>query len=171
MAASALATDPALVDPRRWSHYWRKGWSHNWRSDGPMLLAQLSSRWSHAAGGRQSSAETASSSSLGAANAGLCSDTLSMRTPQGTSRRRHTRAWDRLQSPDAMGTRKRVAVFSLKGGSPSEERVNRSARPVWKVAYSVMDELSPTPRSPFRDTVTLCCGGAAALSSLIPASR
>ena len=35
---------PLLVDP---------GWSHYWRRDGPMPLANLTSRWSHAAGERQ----------------------------------------------------------------------------------------------------------------------
>ena len=39
------AAAPLLMGPRGWSHYWRKG--------GPMLLAELSSKWSHAAGGRQ----------------------------------------------------------------------------------------------------------------------
>ena len=29
------------------------GWSHYWRKGGPMLVAELSSRWSHARGGRQ----------------------------------------------------------------------------------------------------------------------
>jgi hypothetical protein len=33
------------VDAPGWSHYWRKG--------GPMLLAKLTSRWSHVTGGRQ----------------------------------------------------------------------------------------------------------------------
>ena len=44
MAASAPAGGPALVDPGGWSHYWRKG--------GPMQLAELTSKWSHPAGGR-----------------------------------------------------------------------------------------------------------------------
>jgi len=29
------------------------GWSHHWRTGGPITLAQLASRWSHATGGRQ----------------------------------------------------------------------------------------------------------------------
>lgn len=45
MAASAPADEPALVEPR--------GWSHNWRKGGPILVAEVSSRWSHAGGGRQ----------------------------------------------------------------------------------------------------------------------
>jgi hypothetical protein len=41
MATSAPAHEPALADPG-WSHYWPKG--------GPMPLAKLTSKWSHAAG-------------------------------------------------------------------------------------------------------------------------
>ena len=37
----------AAGGPRRWSHHWRRG--------GPMLLAKLTSRWSHAPGGRHTS--------------------------------------------------------------------------------------------------------------------
>jgi hypothetical protein len=29
------------------------GWSHHWRKGGPITLAELTSKWSHATGGRQ----------------------------------------------------------------------------------------------------------------------
>ena len=45
MVASPPVSGPPLVDP--------PGWSHDWRKGGPMLLAELTPRWSHAAGGRQ----------------------------------------------------------------------------------------------------------------------
>ena len=48
-AASAPSTAPTLADPRRWSHHWRSG--------GPMPLAQLTARWSHATGGRHGEAQ------------------------------------------------------------------------------------------------------------------
>ena len=44
LVASRPTAAPALLDP---------GWSHHWRKGGPMLLAELTSRWSHTAGGRQ----------------------------------------------------------------------------------------------------------------------
>ena len=40
---SPPATEPPLVDPPKWSHYWRKG--------GPIMLAKVS-KWSHVAGER-----------------------------------------------------------------------------------------------------------------------
>ena len=48
LVASPTSATPSLVDAPGWSHYWRKG--------GPMLLAKLTSRWSHVAGGRHSHA-------------------------------------------------------------------------------------------------------------------
>lgn len=44
----STSSSTAAGGPRKWSHYWRKG--------GPMLVAELSSEWSHAGGGRQISA-------------------------------------------------------------------------------------------------------------------
>ena len=43
--ATPTSAASLLVDAQGWSHHWRKG--------GPMLLAELTSRWSHVAGGRQ----------------------------------------------------------------------------------------------------------------------
>ena len=48
LVARPTSATPSLVDAPGWSHYWRKG--------GPMLLAKLTSRWSHVAGGRHSHA-------------------------------------------------------------------------------------------------------------------
>jgi hypothetical protein len=56
-AARAPSPGPALVVPGRWSHHWR------W--DGPMPLAQLSSRRSHTAGGRHALTRLLGSSSAG----------------------------------------------------------------------------------------------------------
>ena len=34
------------------------GWSHHWRTGGPITLAELTSRWSHATGGRHPCSNT-----------------------------------------------------------------------------------------------------------------